>query len=203
MPNNQFPVPDFLQVAKEIRKTASRYAASESIKFFQDSFVKEGFTDSSFTPWPKTSNPLAGKRTMYRYGKLMQSFRKRTVTMDRIVVEADSQYADIHNSGGSITVTRQMQRYWWAQYYKYAGQLTYNVNKKRMANTKKNRTNNNRAEFCKAMALMKVGTKINIPQRQFMGHSETMMAQFDKFVRDNAPLIFKQHLNDKQNGSLD
>ena len=197
MANNQFPIPDFLQVAKDLRKLASRYAASESIKFFQDSFVKEGFTDTSFTKWEKSGSPLAGKRAMYKTGKLMQSFRKRQVTMDRIVIEADSEYADIHNSGGTITVTPQMQKFWWAQYYKFAGQVTFNVSKKKMANTKRNRSNNTKAEFCKRMALMKVGSKITIPQRQFMGHSQTMLKQFEDFLLKEANTIFKQHLNDK------
>lgn len=44
---------------------------------------------------------------------------------------------------------------------------------------------------------MKVGTKIKIPQRQFMGNSQTMMNQFDAFWHGQVDIVFKQHLNNK------
>ena len=44
-------VPEFMQIARELQKNASRYAASEAVKFFKESFVKGGFTDASFQKW--------------------------------------------------------------------------------------------------------------------------------------------------------
>lgn len=156
------PIPNFNKMGKELKKNAARYAASESVKFFKESFVKGGFTDTSFQKWPKSKSPMAGKRTMQNTLKLMRSIKKKSVTMSRVIVMAESEYADLHNNGGTITVTLQMKKYFWAKYYEY--------NKK-----------GTKAEFCKAMALRKVGSKIKIPKRQFMGNSKVMMRDFDQW----------------------
>ena len=176
-------VPNFKQIANELRKNASRYAASEAIKFFKNSFVKGGFTDSSFQRWHQTNNPLAGKHTMYKSGKLMRSIKKRSETMAKVVVEADSDYAEIHNSGGTITVTAQMKKYFWAKYYEQAGKITTNKSVSVSLN-KANRTLGAKAIFCRRIALMPIGSKIKIPKHQFMGHSDTLMKNFDGWFSD-------------------
>jgi len=81
-------------------------AASEAVKFFKESFVKQGFTDSSFQKWPKykyKKKKGTSKRILYASGDLMRSVQKKTETTERVVVIADSIYAEIHNSGGTIT----------------------------------------------------------------------------------------------------
>ncbi len=171
-------VPNFRQMANELRKNASRYAASESVKFFKESFVQGGFTDSSFQQWQKSNNPVAGKRTMYKSGKLMRSIKKKRETMAQVIVEADSEYAAIQNNGGTITVTAQMKKYFWARYYESAGKTT-TTKTGAQSKSKRNRTLNSKASFFKRMALMPVGAKIKIPKRQFMGNSQTLMNNFD------------------------
>ncbi len=153
-------VPEFVQMANEIKKNASRYAASESVKFFKESFVKGGFTDSSFKAWSKSNSPFTGKRALYKSGNLMRSIKKLSASTSRVVVVADSEYADIHNSGGTIVVTAQMKKYFWAKFYELKGK-------------------GSKAMYCRAMALKPVGSKIKVPQRQFMGNSQTLMNNFD------------------------
>jgi len=165
-------------MANELLKNASRYAASEAVKFFKDSFVKGGFTDASFHKWQQTNNPLAGKHTMYKSGKLMRSIKKQSATQKKVVVIADSDYAEIHNSGGMITVTAQMKKYFWAKYYEFSGKVTTNKHGTVSLN-KSNKLLGKKAMFCKRMALMPVGAKIKIPQHQFMGNSQTLMKNFD------------------------
>ncbi|WP_010664922.1 hypothetical protein [Marinilabilia salmonicolor] len=189
-------VPEFLKMANDLKKNASRYAASESVKFFKESFVKGGFTDTSFLPWKKSASPLAGKRTLYKKGTLMQSIRKQMETMERVVVEADSEYAEIHNNGGYITVTERMKRYWWYQYTQLSGKVK-KTKSGRVSMAKANRKVSGKAEFCKRMALMKVGTKIKIPKRQFMGESQTLLMNFESFFDGRVDVVFKQHLNNK------
>lgn len=170
-------VPEFMQMANEIKKNASRYAASESVKFFKESFVKGGFTDSSFKQWSKSNNPMAGKRTLYKSGNLMRSIKKQSATMNKVVVIADSEYADIHNSGGTITVTAKMKKFFWAKYYEF---------------DKKGA----KAEYCKGMALKPVGSKIKIPQHQFMGNSQTLMNNFDQWFGEVIKNQIEPHIND-------
>lgn len=187
-------VPEFMKMAKEIRKNASRYAASESVKFFKESFVKGGFTDASFQKWQQTNNPLAGKRTMYNSGKLMRSIKKLSASMQRVVVVADSPYASIHNTGGHIVVTAQMKKFFWAKYYEFTGSVT--VNKRNAVSlNKKNVSLGKKAMFCRAMALKPVGSKIKIPQHKFMGESKALMTNFNEWFDDTILMVEKQFNN--------
>ena len=180
---NKNKVPEFVKMANGLIKNASRYAGSESVKFFRESFVKGGFTDSSFQPWQETNNPLAGKRTMYNKGRLMRSIKKLSASLSKVVVVADLEYAAIHNQGGYIVVTARMKKYFWAKYYEFTGDVS--VNKKGAVSlNKRNVTLGKKAMFCRAMALKPVGSKIKIPKHQFMGNSEIMMRDFDKWFGD-------------------
>ena len=191
---NTNDVPNFSAMAKDLTNNAQRYAGSESVKFFKESFVKEGFTDASFTAWKKTTNPMAGKRTLYNKGILMQSIRKVEQNKQRIVVESDTDYSEIQNNGGTITVTLQMKRFFWAKFYELSGKVKQTSTGK-ASRSKSNVKTSGKAEFCRRMALMKVGSKIKIPKRQFMGNSQTMMNQFDAFWQGSVDVVFKQHLN--------
>ncbi|MDR0872998.1 MAG: hypothetical protein LBN27_05960 [Prevotellaceae bacterium] len=157
----------------------ARMAAIEATKFFKDSFRKGGFTDSSFQQWASKQSPLGGKKLMYNTGTLMQSVRKFEESNERVVVGSDSAYSEIHNEGGTITVTAQMKRYFWAQYYKLSGKKT-KTKRGKASNSRANQRTNAKAEFCKRMALMKVGSKIKIPKRQFIGESAVLMAELDR-----------------------
>lgn len=100
------PIPAFLPTSKFIRQETARVAASEAVKFFKESFVNQGFTDSSLQKWRKLQYKKrkgSGKRILYSGGNLRDSIKKRTVNTDRVVVVAEAVYADIHNSGGIIT----------------------------------------------------------------------------------------------------
>ena len=169
--------------AKEnlLRDTA-RTAAAESVKFFKESFVKGGFTDAALVKWPNRQSPLGGKKTMYGTGTLMQSIRATEQTAKRVVVSSDTPYSEIHNEGGTITVTEQMKKRWWAQYYKLSGKVKTTRSGKR-SNSASNRKLNAKAEYCKRMALMKVGSKIKIPQRRFIGESQTLMNNLDRMLQ--------------------
>lgn len=175
------PISDFSKIAHKITGNAPRIAATEAVKFFRESFVREGFLDRSLSPWGRRQSPLGGKRLLFGTGNLMRSIRPRSIDASSAIVESDTPYSAVHNDGGSITVTPQIKKYWWAQYYKLSGKIK-KTSRGRVSQSKTNRTTNRKAEFCKAMALMKIGTKIKIPKRQFMGHSETLMGNLDKWV---------------------
>lgn len=191
---NKNKVPEFQLMAVELKKNASRYAASESVKFFKESFVKGGFTDTSFEKWTQSSNPMAGKRTMYNKGRLMRSIKKLSASLSKVVVVADSEYADIHNKGGYIVVTAKMKKYFWAKFYELSGNVS--VNKKGAVSlNKRNVGLGKKAMFCRAMALKPVGSKIKIPKHQFMGNSQTMMRDFDKWFGDTIKFQIEKQWN--------
>lgn len=179
-------IPDFLQMGEQLKRIIRVQAGVESVKFFKDSFLKGGFTDGSLDPWPDSKGPLVGKRTLYKRGILMRSIHVSSSTDKRVVITSDTDYSDIHNNGGKIPVTAAMKRYFWAQYYRHGGG-------KAKGKGKKATTDNARAEWCKKMALMPVGSTISIPKRQFMGESKTLMAQLDRMFAEEIVRIFQSH----------
>jgi phage gpG-like protein len=96
-----------------------------------------------------------------------------------VVVESQLDYSAIHNEGGTITVTKQMKKYWWSQYYKFA-KKTKTTKSGNQSNSAANKKLNAKAQYCKNMALIKVGSKIKIPKRQFMGASKILMNSMEK-----------------------
>lgn len=196
MSNNK--VPEFLKLAKDLKKDALRFSAVTSVYFFKECFVAQGFTDGSFQRWKPSNSPLAGKRTLYKSGKLMQSIRKLEATDQRLVVIADSEYAEMHNEGGFITVTPQMKKYFWAMYYKEAGK---GVRTSKGGAQYQSIKVGKKANYCKAMALKKVGSKMKVDQRQFIGESRELMRLLDEwfnrsvatnFDKTSREFIFKQ-----------
>ncbi|MDD4395679.1 MAG: phage virion morphogenesis protein [Bacteroidales bacterium] len=106
---------------------------------FDNNFSRGGFFGKK---WP---NRRDGKPShLNNTGTLRRSI-KSTISGSTLTFTSSTPYSAIHNEGGEIVVTPKMKRYFWAMYKE----------------TKQDRY--------KAMALMKVGSKIKIPQRQFIG----------------------------------
>ena len=161
--------------------------AVESAKFFKECFVKGGFTDTAFQGWRARVSPLGGKKILI--GKdntmnLMQSIRTLEESEQRVRTGTDLIYAEIHNDGGLITVTDKMKRFWWAKYYEFAGNIKRTKDGK-MSQSAGNKLINDKANYCKAMALMKPGSKIVIPKRQFIGRSKTLIKELEQNIIDD------------------
>lgn len=77
-------------------------------------------------------------------GDLRKSLRAEN-TDTSVTIYSDLEYAEIHNEGGRIRVTEKMKKYFWARYAE------------------------SKEEKWKAMALKKVGSWIEIPERRFVG----------------------------------
>ncbi len=175
-------VPNFAEIALRIKKGRPRVVAIESVKFFKESFVNGGFTDEAFAKWQDGKSPLRGKKTLIGADNtmnLMQSIRVMEETEDRVKVGTDLAYSEIHNDGGEITVTAKMKKFWWAKFYEFSKKTQKSADGKSMRITKANRNFGTKAEFCRNMAMMKVGSKIRIPKRQFIGESRTLFKNLD------------------------
>lgn len=160
--------------------------AIESAKFFKESFVKGGYTDESFRPWMQRTSPLGGKKILIGGGggntmNLMQSIKPLEENEKRVRTGTELAYGEIHNEGGTITVTKKMKKFWWAKYYEFAANVKMNKGGKSMRITKNNRKWGAKAEYCRNMALMKVGAKLTIPKRQYLGESKTLLKQFEQW----------------------
>jgi phage gpG-like protein len=128
---------------------------------------------------------------MMRTGHLRSSIRMRT-TSNGLVVSTNAVYAQIHNEGGEVTVTRKMKRYFWAKYYEASGKVKTLKNGSR-SKSKSSTSAQAGAEFYKAMALKKTGTKIKIPQRQFLGWHASLEQNIKSIIEDCVKEYFVLH----------
>lgn len=127
-----------------------------------------------------------GKPLLIDTGSLRRSFSS-SINGNRITFTSTEPYAEIHNSGGTIIVTQKMRRYFWYKYKEAMGGFAY-TRKGEKRSDKRNRELTAEAEFFRAMALKRVGSKIIIPRRQFIG----MAPEVEEMVRN----IIEENLND-------
>ena len=131
---------------------------------FDRNFERKAFFNK---PWARTKLTEDRGSLMVRTGKLRRSISSSS-TAKTITFESNMPYARIQNEGGVITVSAKMKRYFWAKFYE----------------TKENKW--------KAMALKPVGSKITIPQRQFIGDHSEVHKVIEKVIDYNFKLFSKQ-----------
>ena len=169
--NTDLPTPDFRKIAEEVMKDLPEKAGEKALHFFLASFIKQGFTDTSFIPWVKRKDDLSHKLLNQSYAlKASGKIDKADLTEVNISFGEGLNYAAIHNEGGTITVkvSAKMKRFFWYMYKKTED------------------------EKWKWMALTKNETlTIKIPKRQYIGESETLMNNLDKMFIDR----IKQYFN--------
>lgn len=156
--------------------------------------LMENFRQQSFygEAWPAAKSPKkGGQKLLYKSNDLQGGFMSSNNGAD-IKVTNSTDYADIHNSGGDIPVTMKMKKFFWAMHYKASGGKSKTA-KGNAANTKQNRALSAEAEYWKNMALMKVGSIIRIPKRQFLGaharQDEAIKRIVDRNVQELADAI--------------
>lgn len=159
---------------------------------FDQNFERKAFFSKRWEPRKQD-----GKGTlMMQTGKLRRSIKAK-VQNQSVVFTSSEPYAAIHNEGGTITVTKKMKRFFWAKFYECAGHIKY---KKSGGISKASMRLSKEAEMWHGLALMKVGSKITIPQRQFLGDAPEIHATVKKIVDNrmkDVPKMIKQRLNKK------
>ena len=149
----------------------------------RENFRKGGFYGAAWSPPMRIEQ---GFDSGPGYGTLLSGTNHLMMSTDyfpepgRVTIQNTLVYAQIHNDGGEITVTKRMKQFFWSQYYKkglVGGMYERGKGKK---SKQKAEALSKEAEFWRNMALKKVGSTIKIPQRQFMGeHPEV-----DRIVRE-------------------
>ncbi len=153
----------------------------KDIKVELDSEFDSNFDRKAFfsRAWQRKKYDNGKGSLLVNKGVLRRSVRSR-INGTQLAYSSSEVYAAIHNEGGEITITRKMQKFFWAKYYEATGGISRSKKTGKAGNTKKNRQLSDEAEFYKSMALKKVGDKIVIPQRQFIGNSP----ETDKIIRE-------------------
>lgn len=154
---------------------------------FDKNFERQGFFSEK---WERRKSPLRpGRATLVNTGGLRRSVLSR-VFADGVTFYSTHPAADIHNEGGDIKVTARMKGYFWHRYYEAVGGFGRKKNGE-LRNDKRTRRLSGEAAFWKYMALMRVGSVIRIPKRQFLGAA----SEVEKAVTDIIEKRLSEYFN--------
>ncbi len=156
---------------------------------FDKNFERQAFFSRA---WARRKSPTRpGGHILLDTSDLRKSIHSR-IEGDSIVFYSELPYAAIHNEGGVIKVTERMKRYFRARFYESQGFGRRQDSEPRKtlsdgafyAWTSKMKLNKE-SEFWRVMGLMKVGSVIRIPQRQFLGNSPEVEEAVREIIEDN------------------
>lgn len=146
---NQF----FRQYHRFFDQRAPQVLAETAVEYYKERFRLKNWDGAPWPPLSKRYKPKKGSM-MIRTAKLMNSINSR-IAKDRVVISAGNSrvpYAKIHNEGGEIQLRARSE--------------TFRRNRARGGRFKKG-TSSGRGFSFRA-------SKIRIPRRQFMGHSNQL-----------------------------
>ena len=123
--------------------------------------------------WKPAKLPNSRGSLMLRSGKLRRSIRRRKGRKE-LSFTSSVPYALLMNEGGEIVVTEKMKRFFWAM-YKKAVQASGGASKNKVQRL------SSEALKWKRLALQKVGSKMKVEQRQFLGWHPRV----DQIIKDN------------------
>ncbi len=164
---------------REIFRRILRDIDVELKEEFDQNFERQAFFSEA---WRRS--PLRpGGHILVDTGGLRRSIRSE-IRDSSIVFLTDHPAAAIHNEGGEIVVTEKMKRFFWYKYYSATGSFGRKKDGSRR-NDKRTKQLSDEADFWKAMALMRVGSKIRIPQRKFLGTSPEVETAVRQIIEEN------------------
>jgi len=149
-------VPDFLQMAEVLKTDVKRFARVYCLQWFDDSFQKQGFTDTAFVPWPKRKNDKdPGRAILIDTTFLRKSLHVLSENDKQIMFGTNVPYAGLHNNGERMRAVQNVRAH--------------------------ARNRNGKREQVKAHT-RRVDTQY--PKRQFIGESQQMMKGLDTWVHN-------------------
>lgn len=159
---------------------------------FDQNFVRQSYFGQA---WQRRRSPVRDGSLLQDKGSLRKNLRSR-VADGGVTFSSSLPYAAIHNEGGEIEVTERMKRYFWIKYYEASGSVARKDGT--ASRSKRNIARTATAEFYRRMALMKVGQKIKMPRRQFIGGGPEVEAIVRTIIDDNLNEYLTQYENAKR-----
>lgn len=173
---------DFDRIIKNILRDIQVEMTEE----FDKNFERQAFFSEA---WQRRKSPnRPGGLILVDTGGLRRSITSHT-TENSIVFRSEHPAAAIHNEGGEIKVTAKMKKFFWYKYYSTTG--SFGRRKDGTARKDKRTVQlSTEAEFWKFMALMKVGSTIKIPRRQFLGNAPEVEQTVREIIEENITEFF-------------
>lgn len=141
---------------------------------FDRNFERKGFFDKK---WRGTNLPNQRGSLLMRSGKLRRSIVSKQ-TKTQVIWSSSLPYASINNNGGEIVVTDKMKSFFWAMAYK-AGMAAGK------GKSERSKRFSAEAQQWRNLALQKVGAKMKIEQRQFIGDHPIVRQRIEDVVGVN------------------
>lgn len=141
---------------------------------FDRNFERKAFFDKK---WKGTNLPNKRGSLLMRSGKLRRSINSKE-NGTQVTWNSSLPYASINNNGGEITVTEKMKSFFWAMAYK-AGMAAGT------GDSERSKRLSAEAQQWKNLALQKVGTKMKIEQRQFIGEHPIVRQRTEEIIATN------------------
>ena len=177
----------------QIIKNILRDIQVEMTDEFDRNFERQAFFSEA---WQRRKSPLRPGRAILSGQNLRRSIRSE-IKENSIVFKSDLPYAAIHNNGGEIKVTKRMKQFFRAKFYETQGGFTRKKrgNRKLLSdggfyNWTQKMNLSTEAEFWRFMALMKVGSKIKIPRRRFLGNAPEVEQTVRQIIEENLTEFF-------------
>jgi phage gpG-like protein len=161
---------------------------------FDRNFARKGFFDKK---WRGTNLPNQRGSLLSRSGKLRRSIMSKQ-TGTSVTWSSSLPYASINNNGGEIEVTAKMKSFFWAMFYKADGAITMKRKADKdvvMRETDRNKKLSAEAQQWKNLALQKVGSKMKIEQRQFIGDHPIVRQRIEDVVGINMKELETYYFN--------
>lgn len=169
--------------------------AVEMKEEFDLNFEREAFFSEK---WQRRKSPIRNKdrAILTDSGRLRSSISSRT-TDHSITFYTTLPYAEIHNDGGEIVVTKRMKMFFRYKFYQ-ANKMTRKSARKRRGSLSDggfyawtaDMNMSPDAEFWRLMSLKKVGSTIVIPRRRFLGTSPEVEKKVREIIEDNITEYF-------------
>ena len=165
---------------KSLMRKILRDVTVEAAQEFDRNFERQAFFSEA---WTRKKSPSKGGHILVDTGSLRRSISARSDD-NSVTFSSSLPYSAIHNDGGDITVTAKMKRYFWHRYYATCGRFTRKKNGQ-LSGSRKQLRLSDEAEFWKRMALMKVGAKVKIPKRRFLGAAPELESSISMIIEND------------------
>jgi phage gpG-like protein len=174
------------ELKKFINDDLPRHLGKLAVDHFKDNFRKGGFVNNGLKTWKKPKRFSETGSTPQRYGTLLSATNElfNSINYDvkgnTAIIRSDKEYSAIHNWGGTINsqipVTPKMRKFAWAMHYQQTnGDAEADSKWKGLALTKKEKLN----------------LTINMPQRQFIGHSKELDIAINELIEKHLTKILE------------
>lgn len=174
---------------RKVREELPQQLAAVAQNFFVDSFQRQGWYDSltlkRWKPrkgerWRRKKKGRRGNRGILdKTGRLRRSIKIRSARFQKIVIATDVAYAAAHNYGykGTVSVRSHTRRRYGREKEEYT--------------TKTGKQSTRQKKVVKSSYTVRQHTrKMNLPQRQFMGHSPMLDRKLNKVIERQMEHLF-------------